>query len=475
MKRLIHEHPEFDAKLFIEEEDPLLRGYADNTNTTSEERLGIELGPNPKIRNMSRAYREAKGDIVWIIDCNVWVGRGVCGRMVDLLCGFGGHQKNKFVHQLPLVVDMDGEGVTEADRKRLLSGEQELDGDVVPASPRRKEYSKLRRIWQRGGGRLEEMFMSSSHAKFYTAINTVLVAPCIVGKSNMFRRSHLEPLTASNPNRSPGIDFFSDNICEDHLIGDALWKKPQPFELPGYKVDTTVATQGTTCMANGSISNKAQKPEKFGKHALLFGDMCIQPVSHTSVPAYIARRVRWLRVRKFTVTLATLVEPGTESVLCSLYGAYGVSTLPFFSQKFGISPTWTTFWACWFCSVAVWSLVDWTQYRLLHSGKSLEIDLDTPDFVLPPRAEVTPPSRQPLLAKARPADSFGTRRTFFQWWFAWLGREFLAFPIWFWAVWGGTTVSWRGRKFWVGMDMKVHEISTPGTLSSPKKRPMTTQ
>lgn len=42
---------------------------------------------------------------------------------------------------------------------------------------------------------LEELFLSTSHAKFYTAISTVAVAPCIVGKSNMFRRSHLNALT----------------------------------------------------------------------------------------------------------------------------------------------------------------------------------------------------------------------------------------------------------------------------------------
>ena len=34
----------------------------------------------------------------------------------------------------------------------------------------------------------------------------------------------------------------------------------------------------------------------------------------------------------------------------------------------------------------------------------------------------------------------------------------LAFLIWCWAVWGGVCVVWRGRKFWFGRDMKVHEI-----------------
>jgi ceramide glucosyltransferase len=41
---------------------------------------------------------------------------------------------------------------------------------------------------------------------------------------------------------------------------------------------------------------------------------------------------------------------------------------------------------------------------------------------------------------------------------AWIGREVSALPIWIIAFWGGVTVEWRGRKFWVGLDMKVHEI-----------------
>lgn len=39
-----------------------------------------------------------------------------------------------------------------------------------------------------------------------------------------------------------------------------------------------------------------------------------------------------------------------------------------------------------------------------------------------------------------------------------MGRETLALPIWVWAVVGGVSVIWRGRRFWVGVDMKVHEI-----------------
>ncbi len=62
--RLLADFPQFDARIYVELEDPWLHGADGHVHN---------LGPNPKIRNMSRAYREAKGDVVWIIDCNVWV------------------------------------------------------------------------------------------------------------------------------------------------------------------------------------------------------------------------------------------------------------------------------------------------------------------------------------------------------------------------------------------------------------------
>ncbi|KAJ5716514.1 hypothetical protein N7493_008425 [Penicillium malachiteum] len=421
--KIVADFPDVDARILVEEDDPLLQECESNT---------YQLGPNPKIRNMSRAYREAKGDIVWIVDCNVWIGKGVCARMVDRLCGTGAtsDKKYKFVHHLPVVVDVTGEKNLAEERQTLLDASRDtaITNDEMSSSRPEDDSSSM---FETGGGRMEELFLSSAHAKFYTAINTVLIAPCIVGKSNMFRRSHLDYLTGHSPTdshpRNPGIDFFSDNICEDHLIGDLLWKK--------------------------KVHEEKELGESWGKHAMVFGDLAIQPVSDMPVQAYTARRVRWLRVRKFTVLLATLVEPGTESFLCSIYGAYGISMAlaPYLEQKgFGFASflgTWTSFFAIFASSIAFWIMVDWTLYIRLHSAKTIELDADTPPFARP----------------VRQGSSSITRRPFFQWFAAWLGRELLALPIWMLAVYGGVTVVWRDRRFKVGFDAKVREIDADVT------------
>ncbi|KAB8304017.1 hypothetical protein EYC80_005366 [Monilinia laxa] len=419
LERLLADFPQFDVRILIEEEDPNLSGHGGQVGN---------LGPNPKIRNMSRGYREAKGDIVWILDCNVWVGTGTAGRMVDKLCGFKADGTRatpyKFVHLLPLVVDSLGASTQEEDTEGLLTAghyvsfTNPLASNISTAPEHESNLDASARI---GGGRLEESFMASSHAKFYTAINTVSIAPCIVGKSNMFRRSHLNYLTSTSSDYAPGIDFFSENICEDHLIGDLLWRKQIPEEKAG---------------------------EKWNKHGLVLGDLAIQPMAGMSVREYIARRVRWLRVRKWTVTLATFVEPGVEPLLCSAYGSFAITTLPWFHENLGMPQTWLAFIIVWLSNVVAWMALDWAVYTNLHSGASIEVDTNTPSFARPPRSR--------------------SRRPFIEWASAWLGREILALPVWTWACLGGTTVMWRGKKFRVNLDMKVIEIRDGRKLSIPE-------
>lgn len=400
----------FDVRLFVEEYDPLI--------SSLEGKTGNELGPNPKIRNISRAYREARGELIWIIDCNVWISRGVAARMVDRLMGFLPDGKRttpfRFVHHMPLVVDIPPPATATAAATPTATTTSQQEGrPFTTVSP-----SFWSRILRLGGGRLDEMFMATTHAKFYGAINTVGLAPCIIGKSNMFRKAHLDRytdpayntnLSSSDATRGRGIDFFSSYICEDHLIGDLLWKA----RIPG-----------------------------FLKHGLVWGDVAIQPVAAVSVPAYCARRVRWLRARKWTVLLATLVEPGVESLLCNLCFSYAATTLPFFHDLFGLPRSWAAMATLWTMGVTIWMACDRLVFRRLHRCRTVEVDDDTPTFAL-----------------GSERDGGVKKRPFTEWLPAWVARELLAMPIWTWAVLLGTTVTWRGKTFFVHRDMSVVAIN----------------
>ncbi|CAM1507999.1 Fc.00g048470.m01.CDS01 [Cosmosporella sp. VM-42] len=411
LKQIVDDFPAFDARVLVETEDPVLNGIEGHVDN---------MGPNPKIRNVSRAYREAKGDIIWVMDCNVWIARDVMGRMVDKLMGYavggGSTRPYKFTHQLPIVVDtIDYSSSLPAYSQTLLSSAPEAgphSEQTILQNP--GIFTKLR---SQGGGRLDEMFFATNHAKFYGAINAVGVAPCVVGKSNMFRKSQLDH--ATNPTENPilpkddfrplGIDYFSHHICEDHLIGDLLWKT----DIPGYS-----------------------------NHGIVWGDLAVQPMTGMSVAAYSARRARWLRARKLTVLAATLVEPGVESFVCCAYLAFALTTLPFFNGKFGIPQTWGAMALTWLIAMVAWMTVDWFSVHLLHSGITLNTDVNTPAF-----------------AKGQATQGGVPRRTFLEWFPAWFGREALALPIWIWAVLLGRTVTWRGKSFRVRYDTTVYEVT----------------
>lgn len=184
-------------------------------------------------------------------------------------------------------------------------------------------------------------------------------------------------------------------------------------------------------------------------------------------------------MRKFTVPAATLVEPGTESMLCSAIGVWGVTSSEYtralavrvaVSLVGGSKEKWGGWWiflAWWLGSMLIWSLVDWTNCVLLHSGATIEEareGVDVPAFVRPAKSRWASSQARPSGVVQRPWN-LKVRRAWTQWAKAWLGREILALPIWLWAIWGGVTVTWRERRFWVGWDMKVHEIVGESTTN----------
>lgn len=317
---------------------------------------GEKFGPNPKINNLARGYYKAKYDIIWVLDSNVWVSPGTMARSVASFS-----QKVQLVHHLPLCVSTDGVS------------------------------------W---GSKLDEMFMLTSHSKFYTAINFVGIAPCVMGKSNIYRRSFLDASVSKRLGKQiekgTGITIFAQYIAEDNMIAQCIWD-------------------------NG------------GKTALT-GDSVVQPLGLVSLNGYWSRRVRWLRVRRYMVWAATMIEPTTESLMCLVYGLYGVHSL------FNIN-----YWLFIVLHLFGWCMVDYWHYHNLLKFANLENNSKQPKFVT---------------KYYNPLDLHGhEKRSLSQWLPTWILREVLALPIWLVAM-SGHTIYWRNRPFRILHDLSTKEIET---------------
>lgn len=71
------------------------------------------------------------------------------------------------------------------------------------------QYKK--RFLKKLGAKLDEMFMLTSHLKFYVSLNNLAVAPCVNGKSNIYRKSDLDLAVAKIPSLNSA--FFHPTQC----------------------------------------------------------------------------------------------------------------------------------------------------------------------------------------------------------------------------------------------------------------------
>lgn len=310
------------------------------------------IGVNPKVNNLIRAYRQAANDILWVIDSNVMVDRGTLARAVDALSGpppgsDPPKRRIALVHHTPFA----------------FATERTL------------------------GSRIEEAFLNTNHAKMYLALNTLSIDSCVVGKSNLYRKSDvdridssLKPMFASSRGQSHvrGFPALARYLAEDNMLASALWHQQDV------------------------------------RHALS-SDVAHNAVGNMSLSDYIWRRVRWIRVRKYMVLSATLVEPFTESVLAGVLTFLGL-------RHFVQIPAWLFF--------------------ILHFALWLSIDLDVYASL----------AGHPL--------TFGP-----EWWAfvaAWGIRECLAFPIWVVAM-CGNTIGWRGTKYVVLTNGEGQRVGSGGS------------
>lgn len=158
----------------------------------------------------------------------------------------------------------------------------------------------------------------------YIALNILALDSCVVGKSNLYRRSDIDRLDGSlkphtgdapDPSTKRGLEIFGKYMAEDNTIASALW-----HEL-GLRHD---------------ISH----------------DVVCNTIGDMSLNDYILRRVRWIRVRKHMVLSATILEPWTESIALGIVAAFSTRSL------FGVSC-----WLFFICHFSAWIFVDLDVYR----------------------------------------------------------------------------------------------------------------
>ena len=223
-QKLIDKYPEVECRILVGE---------------------MNVGVNPKINNLIKAFYGARNDILWIVDSNVQLNQGVCARSVDALNRPSKKDGRRvgMVHHIPMAVHPSM--------------------DI--------------------GAQIERVFVNTVHFKMYTAINALGIDSCVMGKSNMYRRSDIErlevPSKTSKSVHEPqsSIEAFARYLAEDNMIARAIW---HDLNLAHAITDDIVGTN--------------------------IGDMTFKQ--------YFDRRVRWIRVRKYMVWLATILEPFTESV-----------------------------------------------------------------------------------------------------------------------------------------------------------------
>ncbi|EPQ60509.1 hypothetical protein GLOTRDRAFT_108983 [Gloeophyllum trabeum ATCC 11539] len=262
------EYPNYEIILSVADEHdqalPVVRDLlAKYPNRNARVIVGEEVvGVNPKVNNLIRPYRQAANDILWVLDSNIMVAPGTLARSVDALIG-----------------PPSSSSISPPSRRIGLVHHVPFAFATEPAL----------------GARLEEAFLNTNHAKMYLAINTVAVDSCVVGKSNLYRRSDVERVNGSlkpispslsadgdaDPSEDRGLAAFGRFLAEDNMIASALW----------HELDV--------------------------RHDLSC-DVARNAIGRMSLSDYVWRRVRWIRVRKHMVLAATLIEPFTESVVVGL-------------------------------------------------------------------------------------------------------------------------------------------------------------
>lgn len=199
------------------------------------------------------------------------------------------------------------------------------------------------------GGALESIFLGTYYARFM-ALSNRFAKPCVVGKAMLFRKSDLL--------RFGGFRLLSDFLAEDFMAGEAM-----------RKLGLQIKTSSMPVLQ-------------------ILGPHCLN--------AFWKRHLRWGRIRKAHAPLAFWAEPFFNTLLMSICGGWGLSSLH-----------WLPFGAGFLISLTICFGLDGLSY-LRMTKTSCSFMLCFPGV--------------------------------------WLVREVLALPLWF-QIASNNKIEWRGRSF----------------------------
>jgi ceramide glucosyltransferase len=233
-----------------------------------------------------------------------------------------------------------------------------------------------------------------------------------MGKSNLYSRQNISSLSTPAPslqhlsNPPTGLAGFSPFLAEDNMIALSLWH------------------------------------ELHLKHAMT-SDVAFDFLGRLSLLDYIARRVRWIRVRKrMTPIIATVIEPFTESIVSGLCGSWAMHQL-FRANGWGVFVVHMLIWVN--VDLSVRRSLGWN--RRIRGGKRGKVKgkgqgdrgTDVGDA-----GGVGLGAAGASGVSGEPGSADGVSTLIFL--AAWMVREVLALPVYLYGILGDE-VWWRGKRY----------------------------
>ncbi|CAO1624474.1 unnamed protein product [Jaminaea pallidilutea] len=358
----------------------------------------VAAGVNPKVNNLLRPYAEAQHDLLWVLDSQVKPSP------LSLLSSVSHFDNPKvgLVHHVPL-------GVLDPQRSTTL------------------------------GSRVERAFLATTHAKMYVALNSIGIDSCVMGKSNMWRKSDLERVPDSffavggdGLRKGDGEGALGSEAFRLAYGGDESGDDGHSSHRRILQRSRPLARFSIYLAEDNMLALSLWRPPLSLSHVLAPSPSCVARTNVAEIRTirdYIARRSRWIRVRRYMVPAATWLEPFTESIVAMLTGATAAYRLDLLPQ----------------------STIGRLTLAALHFGLWLAVDLGVLSALNHSQHSHGSPVIASLFTDWSEASTFIC---------AWCVRELLAWPIWFYAMWGGNEVTWRGQPYRILSDSRAAKMQS---------------